>query len=99
MAPSRTVGANKATGKEMPAEESKRDQMMGPGKTLWETRNFDTALRNPMQAFRFSTANVGTLVGGGCWGCGCCGMVGVLEWWVSWLRRSWFDGSRELGGG
>jgi len=27
----RAVGVNKATGKEMPVEESKRDQMMGPG--------------------------------------------------------------------
>jgi len=37
--------------------------MMDPGKTLWETRNLDTALRNSMQAFRLPTANVGTLVG------------------------------------
>jgi len=60
------VRANKSTWKEMSAEKSKRDQlMMGPGKTLWETRNPDTALRNPMQALRFSTANVGTLVGFG----------------------------------
>jgi len=27
---------------------------MGPGKTLWETRNLDTALQTPMQALRFS---------------------------------------------
>jgi len=37
--------------------------MMGPGKTLWETSNLDTALRNFMQVFRFSTVNVGTQVG------------------------------------
>jgi len=54
------VEANKSTGKEMPAEKSKRDQIMDPGKTLWVTRNLDTALRNPVQALRFSTdLNVG----------------------------------------
>jgi len=50
-------------GKEMSAEQSKRNQMLGPGKTFWETRNLDTVLRNLMQALRFSTANVETLIG------------------------------------
>jgi len=38
--------------------------MIVPGKTYRESRNLDTALLNPKQALRFSTANVGTLVGG-----------------------------------
>jgi len=60
----RTVGANKATGKEIPVEKSKRDQMMDLEKTLWETRNLDMALQNLMQALRFFTANVGTWLAG-----------------------------------
>jgi len=44
VSPPQLVGANKAMGKEMSTEENKRDQMMGPGKTLWETRHLHMAL-------------------------------------------------------
>jgi len=40
----RAVRVNKTTEKEKPAEESKRDQMTNPRKTLSETRNLDMAL-------------------------------------------------------
>jgi len=42
----RAVSAKTATEKEMSATDSKRDQMVGPEKIIWETRNLDTALQN-----------------------------------------------------
>jgi len=62
--PHEQLGLIKQRGRRCLLEESKRDQMMGPGKKVWEIRNLGTALRNPMQALRFFTANVGWSTGG-----------------------------------